>query len=78
VIGNLARTATITSAINSWWREELKQRNPVVIGSQYSAGVVAHCQRSESITAESIGIVTLAMRSFLRRIYEKAYYDQDH
>ena len=47
---------TITSAINTYWREELKQKNLVAIGSQYYVGVVAHYQKSESIMVENIDI----------------------
>ena len=47
-------------------------------GSRSAAGVVGHYQRFESITASGIGIAIAAIWSFLRRIYEKAYYDQDH
>ena len=66
MIGDHVITATITSAIKSWWREELKQINPVVIGSQYSAGVVVRCLRSGSITASGIGTVIAAIWSFLK------------
>jgi hypothetical protein len=53
----------------------------VTNGSRYRAStVVAHCQRSESITERNIGIVTAAILNFLRRSHEQkeAYHDQDH
>ncbi len=57
---------TITSAINTYWREELKQKNLVAIGSQYYVGVVAHYQKSESIMVGDTDIVMLAILSLKR------------
>jgi hypothetical protein len=49
-------------------------------GSRCAAGVVAHYQKYESITAENTVTAIRAILSFLRRSHEQkeAYHDQNH